>query len=233
MVNNDALLLHFSDRWGGVSPEPYDSMNLAYHVGDDPTWVDQNRIRMKEKIACDSIAVMEQVHGCDVKVVEQGGNAGACDAIVTNQKGIVLMVMVADCIPILMVDRKKSVVAAVHAGRNGTFLNIASRCVETMVEQFDVVACDLEVHFGPAIGACCYEVGEELVQIARKNFGKHYINNERYLDLKQLNTDLLRAAGVVDIRVSATCTCCNKDYFSYRREGTTGRFAGFIGLRAD
>ncbi|WP_456449620.1 peptidoglycan editing factor PgeF [Hydrogenimonas sp.] len=221
----------FTDRHGGVGESPYDTFNLAFHVGDTPSVVAVNRQILQQRHDTPPIVWMEQVHGDTVRIVENGDldTISACDAIVTDRPGIALAVMVADCIPILLHDAKRGVVAAVHAGRNGTFLQIAPKTVETMVERFGCRPEEMRVWMGPSIRVCCYEVGDEIAGIARKNFGEAYVNG-RSLDLPALNLDQLLKAGVKpeNIEVSSVCTRCDKNYFSYRREGTTGRFAGLI-----
>ena len=223
----------FTDRYGGVSVPPYDSLNLGDHVGDDPEAVARNRRILQRRIGGLPTVWMEQVHGdriIDVKGPTE--RVGRCDASVTDCPSIALAVMVADCVPILMADRKRGVVAAIHAGRNGTLLDIASKTVAHVATRYGSEPTDIEVWMGPAIGACCYEVSDEIAKIVRKSAGERYVNG-RYLDLKSLNRDRLIAAGVLSkhIQISDVCTCCDPDYFSYRREGKTGRFVGVIALQ--
>ncbi len=225
----------FTDRHGGVGEAPYDTFNLAFHVGDTPSAVAVNRQILQQRYDTPPIVWMEQVHGDTVRIVENADldTISACDAIVTDRPGIALAVMVADCIPILLHDPERGVVAAVHAGRNGTFLQIAPKTVETMAERFGCRPEEMRVWMGPSIRVCCYEVGDEIAEIARKNFGEAYVNG-RSLDLPALNLDQLLKTGVKpeNIEVSSVCTRCDKNYFSYRREGTTGRFAGLIWMEA-
>ena len=228
-----SLFYLFSDRHGGVSAPPYDSLNLGDHVGDDPEAVARNRRILQRRIGGLPIVWMEQVHGdriVDVKGPTE--RAGRCDALVTKCPGIALAVMVADCVPILMADTRRGVVAAVHAGRNGTLLDIAPKTVVHMAKRYGCDPRDIEVWMGPAIGVCCYQVSEEIATIVGKSVGEKYVNG-RYLDLKSLNRDRLIAAGVLPehIMISDVCTCCDLDYFSYRRDGVTGRFAGVIALQ--
>jgi len=222
---------YFTDRHGGVSTPPYDSLNLAFHVGDNKASVIKNRTILQNKLNLQNIIWMEQVHGNSVQTIfsPQPEPIPACDAIITSQPNIALAVMVADCIPILMFDPKRHIIAAVHAGRNGTFLQIASKTVEVMQKEFGCVPADIQVIMGPSIHSCCYEIGNELVAIVEKNFGKNYLNG-RMLDLQKLNRDQLIKANVKkdNIKISSICTCCDSNYFSYRREGTTGRFVGVI-----
>ncbi len=221
----------FTGRDGGVSLPPYESLNLAFHTGDDPAAVEKNRALLKKGIGVSRILWMDQVHSDRVEIVDGSAPSPvpACDAIVTNEKNLALAVMVADCIPMLLFDETKGVVAAVHAGRNGTFKEISAKTVERMQKGFGCRPADLKAKLGPSIGECCYEISEDLAQIVEKSFSKVYMNG-RYLNLRHLNFDQLTRAGLHpgNIEISDICTRCSEKYFSYRREGVTGRFAGVI-----
>ena len=222
---------HFTDRYGGVSTLPYDSLNLAFYVGDNQANVIKNRTTLRKRLNLQNIVWMEQVHKDNIQTISspQSKPIPACDAIITDQPNIALAVMVADCIPILMFDSKCKIIAAIHAGRNGTFLQIAPKTVKVMQKEFGCLPSDIQVIMGPSIHNCCYEIGDELVAIVEKNFGKSYVNG-RMLNLQKLNHNQLIKANVSEdnIKISSICTCCNPNYFSYRREKTTGRFAGVI-----
>lgn len=236
----DRLFCAVSNRYGGVSPKPYDSLNVALHVGDDPKNVLQNRMILAEKFDYlpENLIYMEQTHSDNIAIVEHAGynKIEDTDAIITNQRNIPLMVMVADCIPAMLFDPKQQVIAAVHAGRNGTFKEILPKTIAKMQETFDTHPEDILAALGPSIHACCYEVGADLADIAIKSFGKAYVderNGKHYLDLQKLNRDQLISADLKPehIEISPLCTSCNPNYYSYRREGTTGRFAGIIKLK--
>jgi YfiH family protein len=221
----------FTDRHGGVGEPPYDTFNLAFHTGDRPDTVAINRQILQQRHRTPPVVWMEQVHGDTVRRVDDAelDTHPACDALVTDRPGIALAVMVADCLPILIHDPLRHAVAAIHAGRNGTLLGIAAKTLEKMGEWYGTDPADVTVTIGPAIGVCCYEVGEEIAAIVRKTHGERYVNG-RSLDLKTLNRDLLVKAGVrpENIDVSSVCTRCDGNHFSYRREGKTGRFAGLV-----
>ncbi len=238
--HEEQLFCAVSDRHGGVSPAPYDTLNIALHVGDDPKNVLRNRIILAAKFdyLSENLIFMEQTHSTNVVVIEDAATNKIenCDAIVTDRPNIPLMVMVADCIPLMLYDPVKRVIAAVHAGRNGTFGDIGPKTVSVMQERFGCDPADILAGLGPSIHACCYEVGEDLADITLKSFGERYIRKREggsYLDLQTLNFDRLRQAGLKteNIEISPLCTACESDFFSYRREGTTGRFAGVIKLR--
>ncbi len=237
----DDLLLHtVTDRTGGVSASPFDTLNLALHVGDDPRSVIENRtiLARREGFLIENLIYMEQVHKDRIVEIDHPfyNKIPECDALITDRSNIPLMVMVADCLPLLFFDPQRKVIAVAHAGRNGTFLGIASKVTKRMHERY---GCDKEailVGIGPGIHACCYEVGREIVDIVVKSYGEKYVEQrgERFfLDLPRMNFDQLRDAGVArkHIEIASRCSCCEREYFSYRREGTTGRFAGVMMLR--
>ena len=208
--------------------------NLAYHTGDDKNNVDKARLQLSRKLGYESkkLKYMNQVHGSDVKIVEDETNLYECDALVTNKKNTPLMVMVADCIPILFFEEKQGVIAAVHAGRNGVFLDIASKTAECMKENFGCKSEDIKAVLGPSIQKCCYEVSQELADIAQKSFSKKFVNG-RYLDLQGIVKMQLLNAGIKqqNLEISKICTKCGgEDYFSYRNDKSCGRFAGIIML---
>ncbi len=239
-AHKEKLFCEVTNRYGGKSKKPYDSLNLALHVGDDPLTVIQNRTILSKEynFIAENLIYMEQTHSDNIQIIEHCGlnKIKNCDAIITNKPNIPLMVMVADCIPIMMYDPIQNVIAAVHAGRNGTFKKIATKTLLKMQEHYNTNFQDVLIGFGTSIHSCCYEVGEDLVDITIKNFGEKYIqtkDKKRYLNLQTLNYDQLTQIGVKskNIEISPICSCCNKDYFSYRREGTTGRFCGLIKLK--
>ncbi|MEN8717339.1 MAG: peptidoglycan editing factor PgeF [Sulfurovum sp.] len=206
--------------------------NLAYHVNDDIKNVNKNREKLAIKLGFKNqdLVYMNQVHGNKVIVVNENSNKliENCDAIITASKNLPLMVMVADCIPILMFDENKEVIAAIHAGRNSTFLKIAQITAQKMISEFNCEASNLKVIMGPSIKKCCYEVSDELALIVESSFGKEFVKN-RYIDLQGINKMLLENIGVKDIQISDICTkCSNKPYFSYRQDKSCGRFAGVI-----
>ncbi|RXK00961.1 multicopper polyphenol oxidase [Arcobacter sp. CECT 8986] len=209
--------------------------NLAFHVGDEISNVKSNRENLKDKysFSFENLRYMNQVHKDTIKVVDKSSDflIDDCDALITNEKSLPLMVMVADCIPILLYDEKVGVIAAVHAGRNSTFLNIASKTATKMIENFNCEAKNIKAILGPSIQKCCYEVSQELATIVETSFGKQFVNN-RNIDLQGINKKQLNDIGINDIKISDYCTkCSGDDYFSYRKSNKTGRFAGLIELK--
>ena len=208
--------------------------NLAYHVGDIKENVDKNRENLAIKLGYknEDLVYMNQVHGNNVVIVNENSPKliDNCDGIITNTKDLPLMVMVADCIPILFYDEKKEVIAAVHAGRNSTFLKIAQITAQKMIENFGCIPSDIKVLMGPSIQKCCYEVNDELLKIVEISFGKEFcIGNN--IDLQGINKMLLQNMGINNIQIDNTCTKCKgSEYYSFRKNPKTGRFAGVIKL---
>ena len=216
----------FTNRHGGFSHGDYASWNLATHVGDDEAVVEKNREELRERVG--NIAVMSQVHGDAVVVVDQlPDEVPVCDALITSNSDLALVVMVADCIPLLL--RSESLVAAVHVGRAGLMNSIA---LKTVAKMRDLGASKISGTIGPAICGSCYEVPQELHD---QVIAVHPLASSRTaigtpaLDLPKA---LMAALAQVDVLVtsSAECTLENEEYFSFRRNNKTGRQAGVIKL---
>ena len=216
----------FTNRHGGFSHGDYSSWNLASHVGDDPTDVELNRAKLREQVG--NFAVMSQVHGDTVVVVDQvPAEVPVADALITGNSELALVVMVADCIPLLL--RSESLVAAVHVGRAGLMNSIA---LKTVAKMRALGATNISGSIGPAICGSCYEVPQDLhdqviavhpLASSKTRFGT------AALDLPKA---LIAALALVDVPVviSAGCTLEDDVYFSYRRNQVTGRQAGVIKL---
>ena len=224
-----------STRRGGISPSPFD-LNLSYNVGDSPVRVAQNRERFYGilGIPTDRLAIPHQVHSTVVRRAFEPGRYEACDALVTNVRGIFLAVSVADCLPILLHDPVTGAVAAVHSGWRGSKDKIVLHVLESVQAEFDSDKKNIVAFIGPAAGGCCYEVGEEVA----KEFPSECIirnpDQKPRLDLKLFNKNLLLANGLDErnIEVSPFCTICTPALFhSYRRDGArSGRMMGVIGI---
>lgn len=206
--------------------------NLAFHVDDDIKNVEKNRENLAKKYSYknENLLYMNQIHSDNIVIVDEKSPKliDSCDAIITNRKNLPLMVMVADCIPIILFDEKKGVIAAIHAGRNSTFMQITKKTAKLFIEKFNSSPKDIKAILGPSIQKCCYEVSIEMAKIVEKSFGKDFVK-ERNIDLQGINKAQLNSLGVEDIKVSHICTkCCGFDYFSYREDKKCGRFAAVI-----
>ena len=208
--------------------------NLSYLVDDLKQNVDKNRQTVADimEYKDEDLVYMNQIHGNNVQIVDKNSPKiiENCDGIITKEKNLPLMVMVADCIPILFFDEIQGVIAAVHAGRNSTFLKIAQITANKMINELGCNVNNIKVIFGPSIQSCCYEVSDELLNIVKTSFGEKYCIGKN-IDLQGINIMLLEEVGIRHINVSNICTkCSNEPYFSFRKSPKTGRFAGVISL---
>ncbi|WP_255952470.1 peptidoglycan editing factor PgeF [Streptomyces odontomachi] len=227
----------FTDRWGGVSTAPYAELNLGGAVGDDPDAVRANRAGTAARFGLDPARVvwMNQVHGCDVAVVD--GPWGdrpvpEVDALVTTCPGLALAVLVADCTPVLLADPVASVAAAVHAGRAGMVAGVVPAAVHAMVER-GADPARIQARTGPAICGRCYEVPEAMrAEIAAVEPAAGAVTSwgTPAIDVTAGVHAQLERLGVRDRQQSAVCTRESDDHFSYRRDRTTGRLAGYVWL---
>ncbi|WSY29950.1 peptidoglycan editing factor PgeF [Streptomyces sp. NBC_00887] len=228
----------FTDRWGGVSAAPYEELNLGGAVGDDPAAVRANRGRAARSLGLDPAQVvwMNQVHGREVAVVDGpwGDTTGipAVDALVTARRGLPLAVLTADCTPVLLADPAAGVIAAVHAGRPGLVAGVVPAAVEAMTalgaEPSRIVA-----RTGPAVCGRCYEVPAqmraEVAQAVPASWSETGWGTPA-VDVTAGVHAQLDALGVSDRHGSPHCTLESGDHFSYRRDRTTGRLAGYVWL---
>lgn len=227
----------FTDRWGGVSAVPYDSLNLGGAVGDEPAAVLANRERAARELGRDParVAWMNQVHGREVAVVSgPSGDAPGpdVDGLVTTRADLTLGVLTADCVPVLLADPVAGVCAAAHAGRPGMAAGVVTATVETMITLGADPARTTAV-LGPAVCGKCYEVPAALrEEVAAVEPAAHAETSwgTPALDVAAgVRAQLLRA-GVRAVRDCGVCTMESADHFSYRRDRTTGRLAGYVWL---
>lgn len=223
----------FTSRRGGVSAAPWDGLNLGGHVGDEPQAVEANRERLAEAVGVprDHLLFMNQVHGDHVVVVDGpwAGEVPDADGVVTTRPDVALAVLVADCTPVLLLDREAGVAGAVHAGRPGMVAGVAGRAVAAMRE---LGARDIEAAVGPSVCGRCYEVPATMREDAA-------LVTPVSATVSWTGTPAIDvAAGVVaqlrelDVTVHWVpgCTRESADLYSYRRDKVTGRFAGVVRL---
>lgn len=225
-------------RAGGRSKPPYSSFNLGDHVGDDADAVAANRKRLAAEIGLpeDRIAWMEQVHGRTVTVVDgpRTEPAEATDALVTNQPGLAVVALVADCVPILLADPDAGVVAAVHAGRVGARIGVLPAAIAAMKE-LGAQPERMEALLGPSVCGQCYEVPADMVADVDKHLPGSAAKTpagKPSLDLRAGLWTQLAVEGVGKVGVDPRCTVEDEDLFSYRRDGTTGRLAALTWIEA-
>ncbi|MFF8806932.1 peptidoglycan editing factor PgeF [Streptomyces omiyaensis] len=228
----------FTDRWGGVSAVPYEQLNLGGAVGDDPEAVRANRARAAAGLGLDPALVvwMNQVHGAGVAVVDGpwdgDGAVPAVDAIVTTRRGLGLAVLTADCVPVLLADPVAGVAAAAHAGRPGMIAGVVPAAVAAMAE-LGAEPGRITARTGPAVCGRCYEVPEAMrAEVAAVEPGAYAETSwgTPAVDVAAGVRDQLARLGVTDIEDAGVCTLESPDHYSYRRDRTTGRLAGYVWL---
>jgi YfiH family protein len=236
----------FFTRKGGVSPEPWASLNQGGTVGDVRENVVENRRRIFAtlKRPVESIFDAWQVHGNDVICTDLprplDEEHQKADAIVTDHAEITLFMRFADCVPILMYDPSHRVVSITHAGWKGTLNQIVAETIRAMKAKYKSRPEEIVAGIGPSIGVCHYQVGQEVYEAAQANFsgnlGSIFTQKEDkwFLNLWEANTITLEKCGVKKIEIANICTACHtEDWYSHRAEkGKTGRFAATLNLVA-
>jgi hypothetical protein len=231
----------FLTRKGGVSPPPYEALNVGTtngYLSDDIT---KNRDLIATTFGFDRnrLVLLRQVHQDRILVLKAPPQTllshPEYDAMVTNLPDLVLGIRTADCLPILIVDRSKKVIAAIHAGRSGTALRITAKTLTTMRDQFGCSLENLRVAMGPSIGPCCYQIDEKVFQPEWDPFSVPCGEGRWRVDLARINLHQMEKAGIARDQIDwiDLCTRCNSDlFFSYRKEGSgrTGTQLSFIGM---
>ncbi len=241
--------LAMSKRIGGVSPSPHDSLNLSYAVQDDPEKVTANRRRLADALGLDlaSMTLAGQSHGLRLQIVgaaERGsGHASRedafpeTDALLTQEPDTPLVILTADCYPVAIVAT--GCIAVAHAGWRGTLGNLPGLCVEAL-ETRGYRAEEMVAYLGPGIRDCCYEVDEGRGKAFVERYGDDKDICRRsargvMLNLERANVRNLLEAGLRPERIfsQGDCTACDPDYFSYRRDGLTGRQAMVVWMSGE
>lgn len=224
-------------RLGGASREPFDSLNTSLGVGDNPDQVICNRNAIMDCFDQPEMMFARQVHGTDVLVFTTGNPPPqqdgfyTGDALTTDMKHRFLTVQTADCQAVLLFDPIHQAVANIHAGWRGSIRNVIGHTISTMHKRFGTLPENLVAAIGPSLGPCCAEFVNYQKEIPDRFWT--YRNDTDHFDFWAISQDQLGAAGVGlrNIQTSGICTRCRTDlFYSYRGEGTTGRFASVIGL---
>lgn len=219
---------------------PY-AFSLALHTGEDVENIVANRDTLSSLLQCKedlSFIVANQTHSDNIRIIRNKGSKGwkqledaieNCDALITDIEDVVLSILTADCVPVLLYDNEKKVIAAVHAGWKGTKAQIVSKTVQKMTEIYGSDPKDIIAGIAPSIGSCCYEVGKDVAEHFFDTPEGFSSKGEKYmLDLPYINQQQLLDAGVKSdhIEMSHVCTACESEqFFSYRKEqGCSGRF---------
>ena len=237
VLENDAVTHGFSTRKGGVSPAPWDSLNLDDRRGDDIANVQENFRRLCAALDTDvqRAVLSRQVHRSDVRRVtaEDCGKGlwrpqdyDSADGLVTDVPGVPLIVFSADCNVLLLHDPVRRVIGAAHAGWRGTAAGIAAETVRVMAQDYGCDPADIRAAVGPAIGQCCFETDGDVPEALRATLGAAaepfmtWNGRKWHIDLKAVNALWLQKAGVQHIDICEDCTCCRTDlYWSHRKHG--------------
>jgi len=238
----------FCTRRGGVSEGAFASLNMTTGQGDDEERVRENWeiLGRSFNIPERSFLVPDQVHKDEVLIIREDPvltlekHVPVCDACVTQRPGVALCIKTADCVPIFLLDPRRRVIGAVHAGWGGTALQISAKVIGVMVREFECHPADILAAIGPSIGPCCYEVDSRVYSAMCDHDGSEEFlrstgrEGKWNLDLPLANRYQLLGKGLMSehIILSGYCTSCRPDlFFSHRRDqGKTGRHVNFIML---
>ena len=230
----------FLTRQGGVSLPPHDSLNLSDKNGDREEFISRNKNLVATAFGFDPsrLILLDQMQQDQILLLKGPvmtlPSPLEYDALITNSPNTCLGILTADCLPILLVDQKTKVIAAVHAGRQGTALHITARVIKKMEKEFGCSSKDLLIAIGPSIGSCCYEIDKRVFHREWEPFSISRGAGKWMVDLAQINIAQMKREGIKEEQIFwiNLCTHCHGDFFfSYRREGETGRQLSFIGIK--
>jgi len=245
ILASENLVHAFTTRIGGSTPAPMDTFSLGTAgMTEFQEYVSNNRRKICEvlKVDFNKIVNPEQKHTDNIKIVKTSfDDVSNTDGVITFERELVLLLLFADCTPIILYAPKEHIVGVIHAGWRGTAKKIACKAISIFKEEFNVSPDTIKAAIGPAIGQCCYPVSEETYFELKNSVSSGYDNifkitdntDKVKVDLKLLNQQQLIEAGVSDIDVLNDCTSCkNSLYYSYRaNNGVTGRHAAIASLR--
>lgn len=242
-LDSPALTHAFTTACGGNSHTHIKGLNLGFRVNDRPEDVMDNYRLVADDFgfSLDRTVLAKQTHTDHIrKVTEEDCGKGLTklsdiedtDGLMTNRKDIVLVVFSADCIPILLSDPVQGVIAAIHSGWRGSVKNISGKAVEKMKKEYHSDPKNIYAAIGPSIGACCFEIGEDIVTQFDSDFVRAQPNGKYLVNLKGMVAQRLQKSGIPaeNIDISEECTVCQAGkYYSYRaQKDKTGRQAAFI-----
>jgi polyphenol oxidase len=239
LQNLPNLVVAESTRHGGVSPAPYQSLNLGLNTADSQSNVEENRLRFFTALAIDPdrVAISLQVHGVEILEATEPGRYEGYDALITNVPNLFVGVSVADCVPILVYDQKRRAVAAIHAGWKGTVGELVRLTLDAMQKRYGTKPHDCYAYVGTCIDETSFEVGPEVSDQFAPEFKRvDEFTQRMFVNLRSANVRQLTNFGIptAQIAISSFSTVLNnEDYFSHRLEkGQTGRLMALIGMRS-
>lgn len=227
----------FFNRHGGGSFPPYDSLNCSFGVGDREEAVRENRMVIQEKMESPVLLSARQVHGDTIfslkTSLKENREVDGVDSLITNQRGVGLMIQQADCQAVLLCDPRKKVIAAIHCGWRGNVINILGKTVNRLQSDFGVLPGNLYGIISPSLGPCCAEFIHYKTELPDSFLP--FMVRPCYFDFWEISRKQLLDAGLSDsnVRMERSCTSCSEDFFSYRRarrqgDGITGRNCSVI-----
>ncbi|MBI5556920.1 MAG: peptidoglycan editing factor PgeF [Deltaproteobacteria bacterium] len=223
------------NRHGGASLPPFDMLNVSYGVNDAWQSVTTNRQLIKKNLGIDLLVSGKQVHGATIHLVATKPDSDleitGCDAFISSIAGVGLMIQQADCQAVMLFDPSRQVVANIHCGWRGSVENIIGGTISAMQRCFHTEPADLLAAISPSLGPCCAEFVNYRTELP-DHFHPFQVK-PRYFDFWAISRQQLAQAGVLqdNISTASICTVCNPEWFSYRRDGNTGRFCTIIGLK--
>lgn len=255
MGRNDLKILEFKNfkdsrlvhgvftRHGGTSSSPFDSLNVGMHTGDDLSDVSENRKLIIQSMGMNPMVFLRQVHEDHIQVLkkddndlkdvfEPGKEVYTADGLITDIQGLALVIQMADCQAVVLYDPDKKVVANVHSGWRGSLKNIVGKCVDAMKDNFGCRPEDIIAGISPSLGPCCAEFVNYEDEIPEQYWSYKSLDTP-YFDFWKITKDQLMDKGVEENKIENMniCTKCNTDdFYSYRGEKKTGRFACVIGM---
>jgi YfiH family protein len=239
MANIDWLKYAFLTRKGGISPPPFDSLNLGKYNGDSEDHVSKNKDLIAASFGFDRdrLILLRQMHQDRILILKEPDDSPPADlgydAVITDSPNWFLGIKTADCLPILVIDRVKKVVAAIHAGRQGTALQVTRKALRKMKMEWGCSSRDFLVALGPSIGSCCYEIDEKVFHQEWISFSTRNGVGKWMVDLPRINIAQLKEEGIGEDQLFWVnlCTRCSPDlFYSYRGEGQTGRQLSLVGI---
>lgn len=240
-TNQPGIVHGVFTRNGGGSKGPLDSLNVGLNCGDDPAVVTLNRKQIQKKMGLKSMVFLNQVHGAGIKVIQKDDDGtsrtnnqmNAADAVITDMKDLGLVIQVADCQAVLLVDPEIRVIANIHSGWRGSVNNIIGRCITVMAERFHCRPENVIAGISPSLGPCCSEFIHYKNEIPHQLW-KYKAADRPFFDFWEISRDQLMDKGVKKTHIENMniCTKCRMDqFYSYRGEKNTGRFACVIAMR--
>ncbi|MBP7652495.1 peptidoglycan editing factor PgeF [Candidatus Dependentiae bacterium] len=257
LFNTSEITAGFTTRYGGVSKEPFNFLNLGIHTGDDINNVIQNRKILSEKLNVnpEKIVFMNQTHSTNIEYISPENINRSdfgfydidsafknTDAVITNYKNIMLCAMTADCCPVLIFDSYNNSIAAIHSGWKGTIGKITEKTIYKMKTIFPSLKIDaLKIFIGPCICGNCYEVDMKFIKIIESSYPefKSYIVSKKslfYFDIKKIIVDGIKNIGIPESNIFDSEICSyelSDNFYSYRKNNKTGRIVSFIKLKGD